>query len=64
MFFLGSPLHWPVDVSRFHNFINWTMTYRLGWTVTFLIQTVGLCPKLYDKSFVPTIKDIALRGKV
>ena len=56
MFFMESPQHWTADFSRFNNFFNWTMTYRLdsdipnpyGWIV----------PKLSDKSFVPTIDDI------
>merc|ERR1712027_221035 len=29
MFFMESPQHWRADFSRFNNFFNWTMTYRL-----------------------------------
>ena len=58
MFFLESPQHWTVDVSRFNNFFNWTMTYRLDSDIPY--PDSWIVPKLYDNSFVPTINDIGL----
>ena len=56
MFFLESPQHWQVNVTRFNNFFNWTMTYRMDSDIPY--PDGWIVPKLTKQSFVPTERNI------
>ena len=54
MFFMESPQHWRADFSRFNNFFNWTMTYRLDSDIS--IPYGWVLPKPSNKSYLEQVR--------